>query len=246
MGRELQKHKNRSSINKVKRKPKSKKRILSNHIIAENWDQSQTLAQNYKRLGLAARLNKTTGGIEKTAADLDSGREEQDVGVANRSRKQHGLVIAGGSRKAAQTLDLREIGVERDAKTGQILRVLDSASARANPLHDPLNDLDSDSEVSDREMFDQHGNAVDTSTLTVSQSRTAVVERLQREASKPVVKYKHKQSEGEREFVEALLEKYGEDYGKMARDMKINYMQRSEADLKRRIRKWKESGGKLG
>lgn len=37
MGRELQKRKNRSSIAKVTKKPKSKKRILNNPIIAANW-----------------------------------------------------------------------------------------------------------------------------------------------------------------------------------------------------------------
>jgi len=37
MGRELQKKKNRSSIAKVQRKPKSKKKILNNPIIAANW-----------------------------------------------------------------------------------------------------------------------------------------------------------------------------------------------------------------
>jgi nucleolar protein 16 len=37
MGRELQKKKNRSSIPKVKRNGKSKKKMLSNPIIAANW-----------------------------------------------------------------------------------------------------------------------------------------------------------------------------------------------------------------
>jgi nucleolar protein 16 len=37
MGRELQKKKNRSSIPKVRRKPKSKKKVLGNPIIAANW-----------------------------------------------------------------------------------------------------------------------------------------------------------------------------------------------------------------
>jgi nucleolar protein 16 len=37
MGRELQKKKRRSGLPKVRRKPKSKKQILNNPIIAENW-----------------------------------------------------------------------------------------------------------------------------------------------------------------------------------------------------------------
>lgn len=37
MGRELQKKKNKSSVPRARRKPKSKKKILSNPIIAANW-----------------------------------------------------------------------------------------------------------------------------------------------------------------------------------------------------------------
>ena len=37
MGRERQKFKNRSSVSKVTQKPKSKKKILHNSIIAANW-----------------------------------------------------------------------------------------------------------------------------------------------------------------------------------------------------------------
>ncbi|KFY06322.1 hypothetical protein V491_08708, partial [Pseudogymnoascus sp. VKM F-3775] len=69
MGRELQKKKNRSSIPKVKHKPKSKRvNPLGNAIIAANWDSKQTLTQNYNRLGLASRLNAATGGTEKKIA----------------------------------------------------------------------------------------------------------------------------------------------------------------------------------
>lgn len=37
MGRERQKAKNRSSVSKVRHKPKSKKKILQNAIIAKGW-----------------------------------------------------------------------------------------------------------------------------------------------------------------------------------------------------------------
>jgi nucleolar protein 16 len=37
MGRELQKKKNKSSIPKRRMKPKSKKKIFNNPIIAANW-----------------------------------------------------------------------------------------------------------------------------------------------------------------------------------------------------------------
>lgn len=240
MGRELQKRKNRSSISKVRQKPKSKKKVLNNAVIASNWDQHQTLAQNYKRLGLAAKLNKSTGGVERKVADVE--REREEDGKAHTD----GLVINGGrGRGKKDKLDLGEEKVERDPKTGRILRVVsdDTAAVRPNPLNDPLNELDSESE-SEAELFDQHGHSKQQSEP--SEPKTAVVAELEHRASLPEKKYRRKQSEGERVFVEELVAKYGEDYERMARDTEINYMQRSAGDLKKRVKKWKEGGGRVG
>ncbi|KAK6512247.1 Nucleolar protein 16 [Arthrobotrys musiformis] len=67
MGRELQKKKNRSSINKVtRRKQNIRKRpqITGSKLVADSWDKKQTLSQNYARLGLTHRLKSATGGKE--------------------------------------------------------------------------------------------------------------------------------------------------------------------------------------
>ncbi|KAK6349031.1 Nucleolar protein 16 [Orbilia blumenaviensis] len=82
MGRELQKKKNRSSINKVtRRKQNIRKRpnITGSKLVADSWDKTQTLSQNYARLGLTHRLKNATGGKElhpskvKEAATPQSG-----------------------------------------------------------------------------------------------------------------------------------------------------------------------------
>ena len=230
MGRELQKRKNRSSIPKARPKPPSKKRILQNPVIAQNWDKSQTLTQNYRRLGLTRRLNKSTGGVEKKVSDIEAGGARGD-----------GLNLSSkGSGK--QMLEIREAKIERDPETGRIVRVFEGSGGRGNPLGDPLNGFISDSEDEAAEAaFDEHGTNVHPDNTT--QPKTAVVGQLQREARRPAAKYKRRQPEGERVFVEALVRKYGDDYGRMARDMEINYMQRSEGDLKRRVKRWREQGG---
>ena len=236
MGRELQKRKNRSSIAKARPKKKSKKRVFNNAIVAASWDKTQTLAQNYKRLGLTAKLNKNTGGVEKSVLDL---QDEHADGY----RRDDPLTIVG-SRRKRDVLNLREQKVERDPQTGAIVRLLDEEQEAWNPLGDPLNGLDSASESEgEAVMFDQHGHT--ENPLGEVEAKTAVVRQLESEAQKPERKYRRKQSEGEKQFVEQLVRKHGEDFGRMARDMKINYMQRSEGDLRKRVKRWQSEGGSI-
>ncbi|KAF2721919.1 nucleolar protein 16 [Polychaeton citri CBS 116435] len=229
MGRELQKRKNRSSTSKATLKPKSKKHLLRNAIIAANWDDSQTLSQNYRRLGLAAKLNKSTGGVERTTADV----LRQDNAEAHVDTRAKGDSLRIQSIKAREEkLDIHEVEIERDPQTGAIIRVLggDEEQKKPNPLNDPLNDLDSDSE---------------SETAERTLPTTDVVRQLEQQASLPEKKHRRKQSEAEIAFIEQLVRKYGDDVPKMARDIKINYMQRSEADLRQRIKKWASNGGSV-
>ena len=246
MGRELQKRKNRSGVQKVRQKPKSKKRQLNNPIIAANWDKSLTLAQNYKKLGLAAKLNKFTGGQEKKVSDLRQRGGEGDDEEWQGLDEVDPLNITSSSKRKKQQLDLAEAKIERDPETGAILRIIEQDVAKANPLNDPLAEFDSEEEDEHDEVFNirnQHANTGNTAETTLAKTET--VKALEAQAARPAAKYKRRQPEGEVQFIEELVQKYGEDYGKMARDTKINYMQRSEGDLKKRIKKWKEAGGRI-
>lgn len=240
MGREIQKKKNRSGIPKKRQKPKSKKRILNNPVIAANWDSSQTLTQNYRRLGLASKLNKHTGGVERHADDVEQ--------LQSNRHRDDPLSIAA-HRQAEQQVGLGEARIERDPETGAILRVIEGPAAKPNPLNDPLNDLDSsdDEQRGWARKGGQHGNIEEGEFegFGDDDGKTDVVRELEARASMPAKKYKRKQTENEVAFIEELVRKHGEDTGKMARDMKINYMQRSEGDLKKRIKKWREAGGRV-
>jgi nucleolar protein 16 len=251
MGREIQKKKNRSGILKKRQKPKSQKKILNNPIIAANWDKSQTITQNYKRLGLTSKLNKHTGGYERQADNA----EQLEAGHEGRTRKRHdddALSIAG-HKQAAALAALGEARIVRDPETGAILEVIETKAPKANPLNDPLAELD-ESEDEEKDGLpawtrrgNQHGNIEDGEFegFGDDDGKTDVVRALEARASMPAKKYKRKQTENEVAFIEELVKKYGDDVGKMARDIKINYMQRSEGDLKKRIKTWREAGGKI-
>ncbi|KFY74508.1 hypothetical protein V499_05472 [Pseudogymnoascus sp. VKM F-103] len=217
MGRELQKKKNRSSIPKVKHKPKSKRvNPLGNAIIAANWDSKQTLTQNYTRLGLASRLNAATGGTEKkipstsTAATLS-------------------ITSALPTTIAPQTAR-----VERDAD-GKIIKVIHSHTKKANPLNDPLNELESGDEGDDDAMEGFEGFEDE------QEEKNEVVRQLEEQALRVAEKKPRKQSTREQEWCQRLSEKWGEDYKSMVKDRRLNPMQQNEPDIRRRIGKWLES-----
>ncbi|KAF7864449.1 hypothetical protein EAF04_006583 [Stromatinia cepivora] len=222
MGRELQKKKNRSGNAKIKLKPKSKRvNPLGNAIIAANWRQDETLTQNYRRLGLTSRLNTVTGGIEKKKSGPES-----KTSTANK------LAI---SNTIPKNLAPTEARVERDPETGKIIRVIHDQK-KTNPLNDPLN---SDAEDEEGEGFEGFGDEEG------SASKNEIVKMLEEQASRAGEKRERQQSEREKEWIERLVKRWGENYGAMVRDRRLNPMQQTESDIRRRIQKWKDAGGSV-
>ncbi|KAI9868067.1 MAG: Nucleolar protein 16 [Trichoglossum hirsutum] len=207
MGRELQKKKNRSSNSKVKRRSKSRRvNILGNPIVAANWDQSLTLSQNYKRLGLTAKIKHSTGGIEKSA----SSSSDSPTDVLAATTKKQTKLLPGEAR------------IER-APDGSILRVI-----HAPPV---IADLGA---VSDEDVDADDGMAPYEQAPS-----TDVVRQLEEQAKRGVAKALRTQSAREQEWIERLVSKYGDDYRKMFWDRKLNPMQQSEGDIRKRVLRWK-------
>ncbi|OJD25862.1 nucleolar protein 16 [Blastomyces percursus] len=239
MGRILQKRKNVSGAPRVKQRSNRLKNgnkkinVLGNAIIAQNWDKKLTLTQNYRRLGLASQLNAPTGGAERKLADFSTGQQHTD--------SLHLLP----SSTTLKMLKPTEARVERDPETGRILRVIHPENddkveiagrkrRKANPLEDPLN------EVSQASL----GN----SSMSIPGSMSsAVVQALERQAALEEESLKKKQprhqSKREEEWLERLVAKHGDNVGAMVRDRRLNPMQQTEGDIKRRLKKWKERRG---
>ncbi|KAF1965917.1 60S ribosomal subunit biogenesis protein-like protein Nop16 [Bimuria novae-zelandiae CBS 107.79] len=232
MGRELQKKKNRSSIPKLRHKQPSKKKVLQNPIIAANWNQKQTLSQNYARLGLTARLNHATGGTEKNMRSLGLNDPKSSRADAASNSTADALNIVSSKPQIAE---VEEIQVERDPETGAILRVVDDKT-KDNPLNDPLNEILDD----DEDIEEWNGFAM----VPKERSDNPVIRQLEEAARNGAKKAPRSQSQREIEWLERLVNKYGDDYGSMSRDMKLNPMQQTAADIKKRVKKWNESKGK--
>lgn len=233
----LQKKKNRSSNPKVRQKPKSKKlNLRANPIVAANWNQKETLSQNYRRLGLVSKLNARSGGIEKRpssriSSGLEKGTENDALAIANKNPTS---LIPGTVR------------IERDPETGAILRVLkdgaDEGKKRGRRewngrvLRD---ELDESSGGEDEERVGQHDlPAIDIGMLGGGEG--VVPELVLQAANTGTRKRPRKQSQREEEWVGRLVEKYGDDVRRMAKDKRLNPMQQSEADIGMRVRTWRE------
>ena len=58
-------------------------------------------------------------------------------------------------------------------------------------------------------------------------------------ASKPSVPNPHHATEVEGHFLQALVDTYGDDYERMMWDVRLNPMQHTAAQLKRKIKRWR-------
>lgn len=179
-------------------------------------DQLLTLEQNYRRLGLTSKLNARTGGIETLASHV--------LNLTGSSPcHQDRLTVVS---KLPITLAPAEARVERDAKSGAILRVIRASVERFNPLNDPLND------VLDGARDNPQMNYVSG----------GIIKELEEQASLEIQQRPRRQSQREEEWIENLVEKYGDNYSRMTRDRKLNPYQQREGDLRRRVERWTKKG----
>jgi nucleolar protein 16 len=135
-----------------------------------------------------------------------------------------------------QVEEVEEIEVERDPETGAILRIVGETKPKDNPLNDPLTEVLGD----DEEVQEWNGFAM----VSSERSDNPVIRQLEEAARNGAKKAPRSQSQREVEWLDRLVAKHGEDYGKMSRDARLNPMQQTAADLKKRITKMNDNKGK--
>ena len=199
-----------------------------------------------------AKLGGATGGVEPDflgAGDGDAGAKDgaSAAGPANKKGpRRDPFAVTFAVKPMAQQI-VTEARVERDA-SGRIVRVLDGR--RENPLRDPLVQFDSDSEAGEEEAEDaEEWGGIDEDEDEEDEDeedegRPSVVMELERQAGRPLEKRLRHTSRGEGEWLERLAARHGDDAAAMARDRKLNPMQQTEADISRRLRRWRAGSAK--
>jgi nucleolar protein 16 len=139
------------------------------------------------------------------------------------------------SKMTPKAIAPTEARVERD-EAGRIVRVHHLGGHKEhkdNPLNDPLN---SDEEDEDMQLDGAGGQG------RKAGSENAIVKALQEQAALVPEKKVRQQSQREKEWIQRLVARYGADFAAMARDRKLNPMQQTEADIRRRVGRWGADG----
>lgn len=131
----------RSSVRKNTRRLKDQQRkvsIRSNAIIAANWDSSLTLQQNYKKLGLRAKLGSFAGGQEKKVETLTEIRLRKQQEEANKKIDIEDIENTEDPAKIPKG----EARLIRDPETQEVTKIIYGTMEIG-----PVNEKDSETEV---------------------------------------------------------------------------------------------------
>ena len=131
-----------------------------------------------------------------------------------------------------KNLEVGSVRVVRDAE-GRIVDVLRGAKGGGGSGRwgEPLNEEDGDGDDGGEE--EEGGGNVGRYAGIVPQ-----LEEASRLEKKPRPR---KQSQREGEWIGKMVDKWGDDVGAMARDRKLNPMQQTEGDIRKRLQSWRKS-----
>lgn len=143
-------------------------------------------------------------------------------------RPEHPFEITPGTTRSQKHFS--EVQLNRDPETGELVVI--GAGDSVNPLNDPLNEF----EDSEEDLLPLKVNSL--GQVAVRGNGRGITRQLEEAAAFGKEKRPRQQSEREEEWIAELVEKHGDNYAAMFRDRKLNPMQQSIGDLKKRVGKW--------
>ncbi|KAL2914727.1 Nucleolar protein 16 [Polyrhizophydium stewartii] len=237
-------------------------------LVRDNWDHTKTLRQNYEALGLVASLNGVAGGTGNEAAlqaeelrrrdelrnnvewrviegeqdgeqpeggsvgedEAVAGDGKQAVGKAGKKHKKQ----AAKAKSAAAALDA---GKDADLLAMQPVEPEIRIDERAKRIGARVNQRLVASEVA--------AAAGAAGSASAPASANPIIAAMEAESRATVQVVRHA-SEQEYLVYRELVRKHGEDFGAMARDIRLNKYQLSAGQLKRKIKQMRTADQLLG
>jgi len=228
MANPRQRRKSKSSsykpVNHARRAKKMQKKmpaIRGPKILQDSWDKSKTVRQNYAALGLQSSLNPLqSGGVEKELVRGQSKVPEiEEARPAPSSddklRRGFGRIVRDEDGNVLRI----ELPEEDDGDTGAKMDEDDGA----------LPEAQIDDEVADK-WVSHSASGLGTG------STTSVVDALESLAKSGSRTMRHTSS-GEKTYLDRLVDEYGVDVEKMARDRRLNPEQKTVGELRRALKK---------
>ncbi|KAK9472726.1 ribosome biogenesis protein Nop16 [Dipodascopsis tothii] len=220
-----QRRKQKTSLHKTSRRVKDKQRkvrIRADPLIATHWDEKLTVSQNYKKMGLVARVGGVAGGTEKDLrvprAYISKAEKAESAAADKAAANEAAVPIMQGLPQATS----REARIVRH-EDGRVEVVYADSGAGDDPADDSS--------------FEKASGLM-TKPAKVVPAKTSVAAELEALANRPVEKKERTASERESDWIQALVTKHGDDYEAMFRDRKLNVWQQSVGDIRKRVVKW--------
>jgi len=223
-------------------------------VLQDAWDHGKTVRQNYASLGLIHSLNPTaSGGSEKplvpsqidtdkdhpiTGQDDQHARTDSDHAEPSCIPRGHGRIIRDENGNVVRVEFAKEDAEENE----------DDQEANMEMLEPQLDEHVTRAWVDG--LGESSGSFAQTKTAPgATKDAKGVLEKLERISSwtnkmngttisAPLSRAGPRHaSKGEREYMKRLVEKYGDDVEKMARDRRLNTEQRTAGQLRRSLKK---------
>ena len=195
--------------------------------IKRAWDRRLTLQQNYRQMGLVADVNDRRSSSRQAErlshVDIDESTDEL-VKEMSRKRKRDG---SGGGADDEQHDEDEDEDEEKEEGGGEEQRAAASGSAAVEVDESVLHE--EAAEGANKYELRRKKKAVAVALL---HQELVEVQRLADSA--PTYQVKSMPLDEQRRL-RLLISKHGDDVHAMARDIKVNIHQQTEAELKRRI-----------
>ncbi|ORZ30835.1 ribosome biogenesis protein Nop16 [Catenaria anguillulae PL171] len=199
-----------------------KPKAVVHPVLAKVWDKKKTLAQNYEAIGLSLNLNSAAipgssgkGKVLETALPSSSSSSSESSDAlptpALLTEKGKRIPITDLSATMHTGVVLQAAKIKRDAKGNVIGYDVDD-----------LNPMDS--------AFDEV-----LARAQEAKPKTKTVQELIALAQNGVTSFKFPSS-GQLDWLHKLVQKYGDDTQKMARDRHLNVNQHTPAQLTRKLK----------
>ncbi|KAJ1960246.1 Nucleolar protein 16 [Dispira parvispora] len=219
----------------LKRKdPRASKNLILDPIVRKHWDPTLTARQNYRKLGLVSKLNGPDRNPVKVERPLDLYNNPEDP-FNEECDIDFKSAVDAEKQNAVHPDSLEAFLGRPPAKTTADPDVLQKFSPDCIVGYGII-ERDDEGNVIKVTLPDEQESEGDEPAPTPA--KTELIRELEEHAANVQV-VERAPPRPERQALQKLIAKHGDDYESMAMDIKLNVLQRAPGDLRRRCERYR-------